>query len=79
MVPFDELSDDEKAKVIWYNGEFVTSVCSGVTKYNLFSLFDMFIEIRFHLETDEVLGISILNEKELDRYLGEVEITEALN
>ena len=78
-ISFDDLSDDEKAKVIWYNAEFVTSVCSETTKFNLFSLSDFFVEIRFDLHTDHVQGISFLDENELDKYLGMVEIPEVLS
>lgn len=74
MIFFNDLSDNEKAKLIWHHGEFIISVFSDSTKFNLFSLCGALVEIRFHCETDEVLGISILNQKQLERYLAKVEI-----
>jgi len=76
MIFFNDLSDNEKAKMIWYHGEFITSVFSDNTKFNLFSLCGDLVEIRFHRKTDDLLGISILSESELDRYLEKVEIRE---
>lgn len=78
MNSFDDLSDNEKAKIIWYKGEFITSIFSDDTKFNLFSLSGAFVEIRFHRHTDDVRGISILTEKELERYLEKVEIRGVL-
>jgi hypothetical protein len=79
MISFDDLSDNEKAKIIWYKGEFITSVFSNDTKFNLFSLHGSFVEIRFHLDTDEVRSISVLNENELERYLEKVTIRGVLS
>jgi len=79
MTSFDDLSDNEKAKIIWYKGEFITSVFSDDTKFNLFSLSGAFVEIRFHRNNDEIRSISILTENELDRYLEQVEISEVLS
>lgn len=78
MISFNDLSDDEKAKVIWHHGEFVTTIYSDRIKFNLFSLSDFFVEVRFHRHTNEVMGISVLEERDLARYLGPVEISEAL-
>lgn len=76
MVHFKNLTDDEKARIIWYNGTFITSVYSSKTKFNLFSLFNQFIEVKFNLENDDVQGIEVLNSKELDRYLHLVELPQ---
>ena len=79
MISFDDLSENEKAKLIWYEGEFITSILSDNTKFNLFSLSGSFVEVRFYLYTDDIQGISILTEKELDRYLEKVEINGVLS
>ncbi len=79
MTSFDDLSDNEKAKIIWYKGKFITSVFSDDTKFNLFSLSGAFVEIRFQRHTDDIQGISTLAENELERYLEKVEISEVLN
>lgn len=74
MNAFDDLSDDAKAELIWRNAYFVASIEFSNVKANLFTIGAMFIEIQFDRQTSMHKSVAILTEKELEKYVQEIEL-----
>ena len=71
---FNRLSLEQRAKIVWENGEFVDSVMYNQYCLMLYSVNRHFVELFLDLETHHIVWISLANEYDLAKYLQGVQI-----
>ncbi|MDH5599092.1 MAG: hypothetical protein OEY34_08205 [Cyclobacteriaceae bacterium] len=76
---FKILSFDKKCELVTVCGDFLAHLNFGSVKYYLYNLENFYVEIAYSTERKKITQvIPIQNINQLDRYLDEIDISEAL-
>lgn len=68
-IEFDDLKLDEKARIIFSKGSFVSKVMFFQLGISLYRINDKFVEIWYNTPTGTVRKVDYLNDKEISPYI----------
>ncbi|MEX1241785.1 MAG: hypothetical protein WEB30_18830 [Cyclobacteriaceae bacterium] len=83
IIPMDEgkfniLSMNERANIVWRQGEFLDSVIYGNYCLMLYSVKRQFVEMYIDLKSHSIVSISLANEYDLTKYLDGIQLEVGL-
>lgn len=71
-IQFENLSLEDKAKLVWEEGTYVETLEYYNAKINLHSIGSVFIEVYYNVSTNEIEKISIADDVEMKKYLNNI-------
>jgi hypothetical protein len=75
LYEYNQLSLDEKANVLWQHGNFLISRKEGENGFNLYSLFDFYVEVQASNSTNKIENIITFKTKRLlEPYLNNIKL-----
>jgi hypothetical protein len=75
LYEYNQLSLDEKANVLWQHGNFLISRKEGENAFNLYSLFDFYVEVQASNSTNKIENIITFKTKRLlEPYLNNIKL-----
>lgn len=74
---FNQLPFNEKAETVNSIGYFITNAFNGDTRYNLYRVFDFYVEAVYQNSKNKIIEFNSFKKGfRLDRYIDEVDIDE---
>ena len=73
---FNRLSLTDRADLVWRTGKFVDSVMYNDYCVMLYSINRQFVELSMDMKSQSIVWISLANEYDLVKYLGNVHIED---
>lgn len=75
LYEYNQLSLDEKADVLWQHGKYLLNRKEGTNGYNLYSLFDFYVEVHADNATNKIENIiTFKTQRLLEPYLTNIKI-----
>jgi len=71
---FNQLTVDQKARVILRESIFLTAIHEYSYKVHLYALGNFFVEVRLTPITSDVMKIGVIQGKELDKFIHHIEL-----